>query len=224
MESIGIACAGYSLNQRRKQLRLCAGAGALRDSKSKSRPACAVSHRGRRISAGYPRELEPFVLDIKVDGAVLATPLDSKVLAALPEDEDGAGVRIARASTLRPPSSVTRALTLTRMYSMPSFFVSIFVSPESLSVAFEILVIALGAKRSASPTRSPTIWLKTFASFSLGLVTADFSSLSNAARWDFRHRSQSGDVNRCTMVIEQRSRSFSEMDGSCVEIRTRTPA
>jgi hypothetical protein len=45
----------------------------------------------------------------------------------------------------------------------------------------------------------------------------------SAARCNRKQRSQSGDVNRCTIVIEQRSSNLGEMVGSCVEMKTRVP-
>lgn len=47
--------------------------------------------------------------------------------------------------------------------------------------------------------------------------------MSSAAKWERKQRSQSGDVKRCTIVMEHRSSSFGEIDGSWVEMKARVP-
>ena len=116
--------------------------------------------------------------------------------------------------TLLPPSEVNLCRILTSKLPCPKRMKS--SRPWSCTVA---PIMALGANTRASPTESPTISLKRQDVF------ADIPSAFNSvcavdepcvapAKCFCRDRSHSGDVKRCTMVIEQRFSKDVEIVGS----------
>lgn len=133
--------------------------------------------------------------------------------------------------TLFPLSVVNLARILIFKCSVPSLF-----NPMSLSSLTSRSTTALGANSNASPTFNPTISMNIFSAvLFLFLVSLPLSnpspltglspskSVAAAARCVRRLRSHSGDVKRCTIVTEDKSKSPEEMDGSRVEMMMRAP-
>lgn len=122
---------------------------------------------------------------------------------------------------LLPPSTVTRALTLTLQYSIPNFFTRcelLFFS----SVKRSTWSIADGANSNASPTFKSTISLMIEPEPEPEEEEPEDSSAAGT-RCAFIVLNQSGDVNRWTRVKEHRSRSLGDIVGSCVAIIIRHP-
>jgi hypothetical protein len=152
------------------------------------------------------------------------------------------------ARMLLPPSAVSLFRTRTFKYFMPNFrgcSVSKSSSSSSSSSLSSLLlsansrsIIAVGVKSNASPAFKLTMVSKmprrpparsSLLSLWFGFVdvspdaegTRDVEDAEAPARWAERALIHAGEVNRCTKVIEQRSRSLGEIVGSWVAMMTR---
>lgn len=114
---------------------------------------------------------------------------------------------------LLPPSADSLILTRTLRYCVPSF--NILALPISSRLSTPSM--AEGEKTKAWPASSSTICSKMSCTPRLDASP----SLDTPARWDLSAASHAGDVKRCTIVIELRSRRLGDIVGSCVAMMTR---
>lgn len=115
---------------------------------------------------------------------------------------------------LLPPSAVNRFRMRTLRYVTPILWIlHELVAPGS--VVISAWSMAEGANSKASPTSKPAICEKRPDASPVAV------SAEAAAKCLLRVWSHAGDVNLCTSVIEQRSRSCGEIVGSCVAMMMR---